>query len=42
MPFRVDAVVLTDEVRREPKRRVRGHLTPQRVARRAVRRTEQP
>lgn len=35
MPFRVDAVVLTDDVRSELERRVRGHLTPQRVARRA-------
>ena len=35
MPFRVDPVVLTDEVRAELERRVRGHLTPQRVARRA-------
>jgi len=35
MPFRVDVVVLTDDVRTELERRVRGHLTPQRVARRA-------
>lgn len=35
MPFRVDPVVLTDDVRSELERRVRGHLTPQRVARRA-------
>lgn len=35
MPFRVDPVVLTDDVRAELERRVRGHSTPQRTVRRA-------
>lgn len=35
MPFRVDPVVLADDDRSELERRVRAHLTAQRVARRA-------
>ena len=35
MPFRVDPVVVTEDVRAELERRVRGHLTPQRTVRRA-------
>ena len=35
MAFQVEPVVISDEVRAELERRVRGHLTPQRVARRA-------
>lgn len=35
MPFRVDPLVLDNDVRAELERRLRGHLTAQRVARRA-------
>ena len=35
MPFRVEPIVIADDVRKELERRVRAHRTPQRVARRA-------